>query len=56
LAIAYDSVVIAQLGDNQAVAIQLVDDPMFFVDAPRPVAGKGVAEWLRFAAPSEPVS
>ncbi len=39
LATAYDSVVIAQLGNQQAVAIHLIDHPMFFVDAPRPIAG-----------------
>ena len=45
------SVVIAQLSDQKAVDIHLVDQPMFFVDPPRPVARKGVPEWLRFTGP-----
>lgn len=44
---------IAQLGNQQAVAIHLVDHSMFFVDPPRPEAGKGVPERLRFAGPFE---
>ena len=47
------SVVIAQLGDQQAVASHLVDHPMFFVDPSLPETGKGMPERLRFAGPFE---
>jgi hypothetical protein len=33
---------IAKLGDQKRIALNLVNDSMFIVDSPRPVAGEGM--------------
>jgi len=39
---------VPQLGEEKAAALNLIDHAMLVGDASRPVAGQGVAQWLRF--------
>ena len=43
------SVVVAELGDQEAVAVHLVDHAVFVIDASRPVAREGMTEGFGLA-------
>ena len=47
------SVVIAELGDEQRVRFNLVDNPMFICDTARPVPRQAMFQRLGLANPSE---
>ena len=47
---------VPQLGEEQAAALDFIDHAMLLGDASRPVAGQGMAQWLRLADPLEGVA
>lgn len=49
-------IVIPKLRDENRVALDLIDNPVLVIDAPRPVAREGVFQWLRLAEPAERLS